>query len=904
MELAGSDFQAAARVPGVYSLQPVPLDGGLRGEMSNQVSVDNVDGGQMAFPGYNAWLGGVDLDGAGVIVANVDAGVEDSHPDLVGRLLPCSGETCGLAASSDHGTHTAGIMAADGASGVTDGGGFLRGLGMAPGASLVEQLYSPWYLQAGGMRLLMTESARNGAAVSGNSWGPASTPQGYDVYALQVDTGVRDADPDTAGNQSLSYVLSVENGHGGYQSQGSPDEAKNILSVGSTRMQRDDGSQIPEIDDLSANTAHGPALDGRTLPLMVAPGCSVDSTVRDGYDLACGTSMASPHVTGAVALFVQYYRRLTGLDPSPALVKAAFLPVAHDLAGHHDADEGILGHPFDSKQGWGRLDAAAVLQPDTPVVYADAPILLGETGEGWQKWLGIADQQRPVRIMLAWTDAPGHGLGGDTPAWNNDLDLVVEAGGQIYHGNAFGADGWSQPGGPADGKNNTEGVFLAPGTASQIRVRVVAANLTSDGVPGQGDVTDQDFALACYNCRSQPGFALVAEPAHFDICAPGSANGSLRVDRILGFAQPVSLAAPDVPAGWTVTLAPDEVTPPGQSLLTLQVDGTAAAGDHRLALVGTSQVTRVQTTTVELRVDPAPPGSPALLSPDDGTRALLPDDVQLAWQALDGAASYQVQVDTLPTFPAPLVDEEGLVGSDYAPAAWLALDSCYFWRARAENACGPGPWSPPARFGTARLTVALSDGAEAGAGHWTADGLWHISSAPGDPCAMAHEGSSSWYYGQEPACDYDVGISSGSLTLASPVDLSSLQGPASLRFWSWEQTENYDGVDTRKVFLSANGAHWTEAWASTEKRSNWYPVALDLSAYLGGDLYVRFEFDTVDAVANGYRGWYVDDVEVVAVLPPVPPPQVLAVTPKHVPEGSATAVSITGQAFQAGSMVL
>jgi hypothetical protein len=298
------------------------------------------------------------------------------------------------------------------------------------------------------------------------------------------------------------------NGYGGYQSQGSPDEAKNTMTVGSTKMQQDNGSQILAIDDLSTNTAHGPALDGRKIPHLVAPGCNVDSTVPDGHGVWgwCGTSMSSPHVSGAIALFIEYYRGLSGgLEPSPALIKAAFLPAAHDLSGHRDADGDTLGHPFDSKQGWGRLDAEAVLDPQVPVHYFDNPVVFDNTGEQWAESLCVADPAQPLRLMLVWTDAPGHGLGGITPAWNNDLDLVVDVGDSSYKGNDFGAGGWSQAGGSADNMNNTEGVFLSPGSAQAFTVRVVASNINSDGIPNEGDATDQDFALVCYNCLEEAG---------------------------------------------------------------------------------------------------------------------------------------------------------------------------------------------------------------------------------------------------------------------------------------------------------------------------------------------------------------------------------------------------------------
>ena len=69
--------------------------------------------------------------------------------------------------------------------------------------------------------------------------------------------------------------------------------------------------------------------------------------------------------------------------------------------------------------------------------------------------------------MLTWTDAPGHGLGGSTPAWNNDLDLVVEVGADSYLGNVFGPDGYSTTGGAAEagGSRARDSSAGAPGRA-------------------------------------------------------------------------------------------------------------------------------------------------------------------------------------------------------------------------------------------------------------------------------------------------------------------------------------------------------------------------------------------------------------------------------------------------------
>ena len=69
----------------------------------------------------------------------------------------------------------------------------------------------------------------------------------------------------------MGFVLSVMNGSGGTSTQGSPDEAKNLLKVGGSGGRGTSTADGPGVDDLCTCTAHGPALDGRLLPDIVAP---------------------------------------------------------------------------------------------------------------------------------------------------------------------------------------------------------------------------------------------------------------------------------------------------------------------------------------------------------------------------------------------------------------------------------------------------------------------------------------------------------------------------------------------------------------------------------------------------------------------------------------------------------
>jgi hypothetical protein len=161
-----------------------------------------------------------------------------------------------------------------------------------------------------------------------------------------------------------------------------------------------------------------------------------------------------------------------------------------------------------NNEGWGRINLGGVFT-DTQRFFIDQQVTFGATGEMWQMSVMPADASKPLKVSLVWSDAPGPGTGGTTPAWVNNLDLVVTQGGNTYYGNNFSA-GWSQSGGSPDTRNNHESVHLQTPTGTY-QMQVMATNIAGDGVPYNQDTTDQDFALVCYNCMVMPTSVDVAE---------------------------------------------------------------------------------------------------------------------------------------------------------------------------------------------------------------------------------------------------------------------------------------------------------------------------------------------------------------------------------------------------------
>src|SRR5262249_11656004 len=115
------------------------------------------------------------------------------------------------------------------------------------------------------------------------------------------------------------------------------------------------------------------------------------------------------------------------------------------------------------------------------------------------------------------------------------------------------------------------------------------------------------------------------------------------------------------------------------------------AGDP-LVFWGEGWVTKVDAGGTAPPVNPPEPApaAPALASPAAG--ATPADPVTFDWSDVSGAVSYQLQVDEISAFGAPLIFSGTSTASQLTPSS--LPDGNWFWRVRAVNSEGtPGDWS-------------------------------------------------------------------------------------------------------------------------------------------------------------------------------------------------------------------
>ncbi|GAB6136125.1 S8 family serine peptidase [Thermococcus prieurii] len=287
----------------------------------------------------------VGYNGNGIVVAVIDTGIDASHPDLKGKVVGWKDLVNGKDYPYDdngHGTHVSGIIASTGAA----SNGKYRGV--APGAKLV------------GVKVLNAEGSGSvSTIIAGVDWviknkdkyhikvinlslGSSQSSDGTDALSQEVDKAWEDG-----------IVVCVAAGNSGPDTYtiGSPAAAPDVITVGA----------VDKNDVITSFSSRGPTADGRLKPEVVAPGNWIISDRAAGTELtnelvgqyyvaASGTSMATPHVSGAVALLRQAHP-----DWSPDKIKYV-LEITADVV----APSQIAGVAY----GAGRINVYEALKYD------------------------------------------------------------------------------------------------------------------------------------------------------------------------------------------------------------------------------------------------------------------------------------------------------------------------------------------------------------------------------------------------------------------------------------------------------------------------------------------------------------------------------------------------------------
>jgi subtilisin family serine protease len=242
------------------------------------------------------------LTGKGVMVGHLDTGVDASHPALKGRLAEFGEwdmmghklEKAKAHDSDQHGTHTAGTIC-----GVSVGG---RSVGVAPGA----QLCSGLVIEGG------DATAR---ILGGLDW-----LVGLGVRVISLSLGFRGFTPvfqrlvDILVQRNIVPVFAI--GNEGPNTSRSPGNYPDSLAIGAVGK---DGKAA-----LFSGSQHFSRKQDPNKPDCMAPGVAVISAKPGGgWQEMDGTSMATPHVAGIVALLLQAKPAATATEIRQALLDSA-----------------------------------------------------------------------------------------------------------------------------------------------------------------------------------------------------------------------------------------------------------------------------------------------------------------------------------------------------------------------------------------------------------------------------------------------------------------------------------------------------------------------------------------------------------------------------------------------------
>ncbi|MBI2579264.1 MAG: S8 family serine peptidase [Candidatus Aenigmarchaeota archaeon] len=349
-------------------------------------------------------------NGTGWDVTDLDTGVDANHPALTGVVT--ANRTFHDTAVTDssyrdnpnttddlhfHGTHVAGIIASRDS----------KYRGIAYGTRLINakaganSTTGGWMYNSDGMKAMDWAISTAGADVISRSFGLCGSGVSDCANARYLDAIVDDLDVSVANSAGNDGPSNSTVGAPGYNffSVASQNDMNTCDSVGDTSD-----------DAISSFSSRGFTSDGRVKPDIAAPGSSIISAYNiwettDDFVGASGTSMATPHVSGAVALVLNY----KGLKWNPIAIRALMLNSAKNAT-------------FSDRRafGWGVMDLGEAYAQRNNVV-------LDNITEGAVKFYKITNMSAGNKATLEWNrHVVYNGANSPTTYYSlNDLDIYI-----------------------------------------------------------------------------------------------------------------------------------------------------------------------------------------------------------------------------------------------------------------------------------------------------------------------------------------------------------------------------------------------------------------------------------------------------------------------------------------------
>ncbi|MER7758253.1 S8 family serine peptidase [Streptomyces sp. NPDC097619] len=343
---------------------------------------------------------------------------------------------------SEHGTHVAGITAANSLF-----GGKMNGA--APGAKVVSSRACSW--GGGCTNVALTEGmidlvVNRGVDIVNMSIGglPALNDGNNarsELYTRLIDT------------YGVQLVISAGNSGPGVNTIGDPSLADKVISVGAA-VSKDTwaanyGSEVSKQYAMFPFSSRGPREDGGLTPVITAPGASINTiqtwlpgapvkeagyTLPAGYGMLQGTSMSSPQAAGSAALLLSAAKQAK-VSLTPAVLRTALTSTAKKIKGYqaHEQGAGLI----DVVAAWKSIERNATAHDYTVKAPVDTAIdqFLKTPGFGtglYDREGGLKVGQKKVYdVVVTRTTGPKYGVRHDL-SWRNDDGTFKVVGGYDY----------------------------------------------------------------------------------------------------------------------------------------------------------------------------------------------------------------------------------------------------------------------------------------------------------------------------------------------------------------------------------------------------------------------------------------------------------------------------------------